>query len=48
VLVLLCCKGGHFSSFNIDVALLSLELSPFTNLAAWHCHFASVFMLNSM
>ena len=25
VLVLLCCKVGHFSSFNIDVTLLSLE-----------------------
>ena len=25
VLVLLCCKVGHFSSFRIDVALLSLE-----------------------
>ena len=24
-LVLLCCRVGHFSSFNIDVTLLSLE-----------------------
>ena len=45
-LVLLCCKVGHFSSFSIDVTLLSLEESPFTNLAARRWHVSNLFMLN--
>ena len=33
VLVLLCCKVGHFSSFSIDVTLLSLEKLMKCNLS---------------
>ena len=41
VLVFLCCKVDHFSSLKIDVTLLSLGYSPFTNLEARRWHFSS-------
>jgi hypothetical protein len=46
VLVLLCCTGGHFSFFSIDVALLSTHAKELAHVQQLGLTFSNNFRWN--